>query len=67
MHRQQDINACMGPLNELQNLNASGRSKIATLRKLIDNLVNIAKENKDKELLKEVMLLREQLSRYRSL
>jgi len=58
----QDINACMGPLSELQNLNSKGRSKIAGLRKLIDNFGDTVKEHRDRELLKEVILEREQLA-----
>lgn len=60
----QDINACVGPLSELHNLNSAGRNKIANIRKQIDKLGDIAKENKDKDLLKEVVLQREQLSSY---
>ncbi|KAF2895888.1 hypothetical protein ILUMI_10284 [Ignelater luminosus] len=58
----QDINACTGPLSELQNLNSMGRAKISAIRKYIDRFGDIAKENKDKELLKEVVLQREQLA-----
>lgn len=54
----------MGPLSELQNLNSAGRSKISALRKYIDRFGDIAKETKDAKLLKEVVLQREQLSRY---
>ncbi|XP_066149412.1 vesicle transport protein SEC20 [Euwallacea fornicatus] len=58
----QDINACPGPLFELQNLNSAGRSKIATLRKLIDEFGDTVKEHRNEELLREVILEREQLS-----
>ncbi|KAJ8934717.1 hypothetical protein NQ318_004501 [Aromia moschata] len=58
----QDINACIGPLAELHALNSAGRSKISALRKSIDKFGDIAKENKDPELLKEVVLQREQLA-----
>lgn len=59
----QDVNACVGPLAELQALNSAGRSKISALRKYVDRFGDIAKENKDPELLKEVVLQREQLAR----
>ncbi|KAL1512919.1 hypothetical protein ABEB36_002420 [Hypothenemus hampei] len=58
----QDINSCTGPLSELRNLNTTGRSKIATLRKLIDEFGDTVKEHKDQELFKEVLLEREQLA-----
>ncbi|XP_076266427.1 vesicle transport protein Sec20 [Rhynchophorus ferrugineus] len=58
----QDINACTGPLSELHGLNSDGRSKISTMRKLIDKFGDIAKEHRDRELLKEVVLEREQLA-----
>ncbi|KAJ8984830.1 hypothetical protein NQ317_013029 [Molorchus minor] len=58
----QDINCCVGPLVELHGLNSAGRSKISALRKFIDRFGDIAKENKDPELLKEVVLQREQLA-----
>lgn len=58
----QDINACEGPLSELHDLNSAGRTKIANIRKQIDKLGDLAKENKDPALLKEVVLQREQLS-----
>lgn len=58
----QDINACTGPLLELQSLNSAGRAKISILRKLIDKFGDIAKEHRDQELLKEVVLDREQLA-----
>ncbi|XP_018577503.1 vesicle transport protein SEC20 [Anoplophora glabripennis] len=58
----QDINACVGPLAELHALNSAGRSKISALRKFIDRFGDIAKENKDPVLLKEVVLQREQLA-----
>ncbi|KAJ8913623.1 hypothetical protein NQ315_013445 [Exocentrus adspersus] len=58
----QDINACAGPLAELHALNSAGRSKISALRKFIDKYGDIAKESKDPELLKEVVLQREQLA-----
>ncbi|KAJ8932791.1 hypothetical protein NQ314_014495 [Rhamnusium bicolor] len=58
----QDINACAGPLAELHALNSAGRSKISALRKYLDKFGDIAKENKNPELLKEVVLLREQLA-----
>lgn len=60
---KQDINACAGPLSELQSLNSAGRSKISALRKFIDRFGDIAKESNDAKLLKEVVLQREQLSR----
>ncbi|KAG5886068.1 hypothetical protein JTB14_018927 [Gonioctena quinquepunctata] len=58
----QDINACAGPLVELHALNSAGRSKISTLRKLLDKFGDVSKENNDSELLKEVALQREQLA-----
>ncbi|CAH0555279.1 unnamed protein product [Brassicogethes aeneus] len=58
----QDITACAGPLAELHNLNSAGRSKISALRKSIDKFGDIAKENREQQLLKEVVLYREQLS-----
>ncbi|XP_017771775.1 PREDICTED: vesicle transport protein SEC20 [Nicrophorus vespilloides] len=58
----QDINACEGPLAELKNLNGAGRSKISALRKFIDSYTDIAKDIRDDELLREVVLYREQLS-----
>ncbi|KRT81128.1 hypothetical protein AMK59_5336, partial [Oryctes borbonicus] len=57
----QDINACAGPIAELHSLNSAGRAKISALRKFFDNFGDIAKENKDTELLKEVVCQREQL------
>ncbi|KAK9692498.1 hypothetical protein QE152_g35136 [Popillia japonica] len=59
----QDINACVGPISELHSLNSAGRAKISSLRKFIDNFGDIAKENKDTELLKEVVCQREQLKK----
>lgn len=59
----QDIELCSGPLAELHALNNAGRSKISALRKFIDNLADIAKEEKDPVLLKEVVLLKEKLAR----
>ncbi|KAF5307656.1 hypothetical protein FQR65_LT06711 [Abscondita terminalis] len=58
----QDINVCIGPLHELQNLNSLGRSKISAIRKYIDKYGDIAKESKDTELLQEVVSQREQLA-----
>lgn len=58
-----DINACAGPLVELHALNSAGRSKISALRKCIDKFGDIAKEDKNQKLLKEVVLQREQLAR----
>lgn len=58
----QDIELCSGPLAELQALNSIGRSKISSLRKFIDSLSDIAKEENDPALLKEVVLLREKLA-----
>ncbi|XP_019879753.1 vesicle transport protein SEC20 [Aethina tumida] len=58
----QDITACAGPLSELHVLNGAGRSKISALRKFIDKFGDIAKENRDVVLLKEVVLYREQLA-----
>lgn len=60
---KQDINACVGPISELHSLNSAGRAKISSLRKFIDNFGDIAKENKDTELLKEVVCQREQLKK----
>lgn len=50
-------------MSELNNFNSGGRSKISVIRKRIDKFGDIAKEHKDKELLKEVVLQREQLAR----
>lgn len=58
----QDINSCTGPLSELKNLNSAGRAKIATLRKLMDEFGDTVKEHRDQQLLKEVILEREQLA-----
>ncbi|ENN74932.1 vesicle transport protein SEC20 [Dendroctonus ponderosae] len=58
----QDIGACNGSLSELQNLNSAGRSKIAVLRKLINEFGDTVKEHKDSVLLKEVILERDQLA-----
>ncbi|XP_060528151.1 vesicle transport protein SEC20 [Cylas formicarius] len=58
----QDINFCSGSLSELNNLNSLGRSKISALRKLIDRFGDVAKDNNDHNLLKEVVLAREQLA-----
>ncbi|XP_044754628.1 vesicle transport protein SEC20 [Coccinella septempunctata] len=58
----QDINECEGPLSELHKLNSVGRSKIASLREHIDKFLEMADESKDSNLLKEVILYREQLS-----
>ncbi|EFA09888.1 Vesicle transport protein SEC20-like Protein [Tribolium castaneum] len=58
----QDINACVGPLAELQGLNSAGRSKISALRKFIDKFGDIAKERKNSTFLKDVVSYREQLA-----
>ncbi|XP_970811.4 vesicle transport protein SEC20 [Tribolium castaneum] len=58
----QDINACVGPLAELQGLNSAGRSKISALRKFIDKFGDIAKERKNPTFLKDVVSYREQLA-----
>ncbi|XP_045472952.1 vesicle transport protein SEC20-like isoform X3 [Harmonia axyridis] len=58
----QDINDCGGPLSELHKLNSEGRIKIASLRKYIDKFWEVAEENKNANLLKEVLLHRDQLS-----
>ncbi|XP_045473925.1 vesicle transport protein SEC20-like, partial [Harmonia axyridis] len=61
----QDINDCGGPLSELSELhtlNSEGRIKIASLRKYIDKFWEVAEENKNANLLKEVLLHRDQLS-----
>lgn len=58
----QDINGCTGPLSDLHSLNGAGRSKISTLRKYVDRFGEIAKENKNAALLKEVVIMREQLA-----
>ncbi|XP_018329564.1 vesicle transport protein SEC20 [Agrilus planipennis] len=58
----QDINACACSLAQLQNLNSEGRSKISVLRKKIDSFGDLAKESKDSQLLKEIVLQRELLS-----
>jgi protein transport protein SEC20 len=64
----QDINACPGPLEVLNELNREGRTKIATLRKQIQQLEILAKEQvKEAErtkLLAEVESHRQQLTRY---
>jgi len=44
-------------------LNSAGRAKIATLRKLMDEFGDTVKEHRDQQLLKEVILEREQLAR----
>jgi protein transport protein SEC20 len=63
----QDIKTCPGPLEVLNELNGEGRSKIAALRKQIDKLETIGKEQDKKsdrlELLKEVESHRAQLTR----
>jgi len=64
----QDINTCTGPLEVLNELNREGRTKIATLRKQIQQLEILAKEQvKEAErtkLLAEVESHRQQLTRY---
>jgi len=64
----QDINTCPGPLEVLNELNREGRTKIATLRKQIQQLEILAKEQvKEAErrmLLAEVESHRQQLTRY---
>jgi protein transport protein SEC20 len=64
----QDINTCPGPLEVLNELNREGRTKIATLRKQIQQLESLAKEQvKEAErtkLLAEVESHRQQLTRY---
>lgn len=59
----QDIELCSGPLVELNALNNAGRLKISALRKFIESFADIAKEENDTGLLKEVVLLREKLAR----
>lgn len=59
----QDIELCIGPLAELHALNNTGRSKISALRKNINSLADIAKEENDPVLLNEVILFREKLAR----
>lgn len=59
----QDIESCSGPLAELQALNSAGRSKISALYEYIDSLGSIAKEDREPELLKKVVLYREKLAR----
>jgi len=64
----QDINTCPGPLEALNDLNREGRTKIAILRKQIQQLEILAKEQvKETErtkLLAEVESHRQQLTRY---
>jgi protein transport protein SEC20 len=64
----QDINTCPGPLEVLNELNREGRSKIGTLRRQINHLEILAKEEaKETErtkLLKEVESHRQQLARW---
>lgn len=57
----EEINACSDHSQLLQ-LNNSGRMKISSLNLFLDRLVTIAKENRNASLLKEIVLLREQLS-----
>jgi len=64
----QDISTCPGPLEVLNELNREGRTKLATLRKQIQQLEILAKEQvKEAErtkLLAEVENHRQQLTRY---
>jgi len=64
----QDINTCPGPLEVLNELNREGRTKVATLKKQIQQLEILAKEEvKEVErtkLLAEVESHRQQLPRY---
>lgn len=64
----QDIYTCPGPLEVLNELNREGRTKIAALRKHIQQLEILAKEQvKETErtkLLAEVESHRQQLTRY---
>nr|CAH7738294.1 unnamed protein product [Callosobruchus chinensis] len=57
-----DINNCTGPLLALNALNSAGRSKVASIRKSIDRLSDIAKDTRDNELMKELALQKEQLA-----
>ncbi|XP_051157792.1 vesicle transport protein SEC20 [Leptopilina boulardi] len=62
----QDIQQCTGPLEFLNELNAEGRGKIASLRSSIDRLVNATEleinEKKKSELLVEIENHRAQMS-----
>nr|CAD7443889.1 unnamed protein product [Timema bartmani] len=64
---QSDINHCTGPLELLNELNCEGRTKLAALRKHIDRLESLAKEQEKPleriELLREVASHKEQLTR----
>ncbi|XP_076751865.1 vesicle transport protein Sec20 [Xylocopa sonorina] len=62
----QDIQQCTGPLELLNELNAEGRAKIATLKSSIDKLTSIAErepsEKKKAELLAEIDTYKQQLN-----
>ncbi|CAL7946267.1 unnamed protein product [Xylocopa violacea] len=62
----QDIQQCTGPLELLNELNAEGRAKIATLKSSIDKLASVAErepsEKKRTELLAEIDTYKQQLS-----
>jgi protein transport protein SEC20 len=64
----QDIYTCQGPLEVLNELNREGRIKIANLRKQIEQLEILAKEQvkgtERTKLLAEVESHRQQLTRY---
>ncbi|CAH1403362.1 unnamed protein product [Nezara viridula] len=56
----QDIQNCNGPLEKLNELNANGRSKLSSLREMIDDLESHGKESSDSDLLEEARNYREQ-------
>ncbi|XP_066904705.1 vesicle transport protein SEC20 isoform X2 [Halyomorpha halys] len=56
----QDIQNCNGPLEKLNELNASGRSKLSYLREMIDELESYGKETFDNDLMEEARNYREQ-------
>lgn len=56
----QDIQNCNGPLEKLNELNASGRSKLSHLREMIDDLESYGKERFDSDVMEEARNYREQ-------
>ncbi|XP_055384922.1 vesicle transport protein SEC20 [Condylostylus longicornis] len=59
----QDINSFRGTLPELEALNEAGRLKLSALRKCIERLDDVSKDEGSAELSKEVDLHREQFSK----
>lgn len=60
---KQDIVAFRGSLEELNNLNEAGRSKLSALRKYIERLDDFAADSNDADVSTEVDSHRQQFSR----